>query len=98
MGASWLTHGFRNRGVERLTCIRSRVEEIEVPASRAVVVAVHSHAPLAASVDAVLADEVAVIAIPCCVDLTLPNDPDWSYRDEGIWSPANEVRVWRNAK
>ena len=98
LGQSWLAKGRADRAVERLTCLRSRIEEIApIDSDRAIVLAVHSHAPLEASISAVRAREVAVVAIPCCFPLTLPTEPDWSYRDKAIWSPANHVLIWMSA-
>lgn len=82
--------------VDRLRVVRRRADEFFIPfATRVVVVAVHSHARLEESLRGISADRVAVVAIPCCVPLELGARPDVEYRDPGILSPQNLVRVWR---
>lgn len=88
--------------ITRLCPFACRVEDLgqlyyEGRFSRAVVVAVHSHASLEASVRAVqLFPHVDVIAIPCCVDQSLDVPPDIEYEDPGIWSPKRTVKIWRD--
>jgi hypothetical protein len=82
--------------IQRLTVLRSLVED--VPPIQcdgpAVIVAVHSHAPLRAAYEAVRAPEIYVVAIPCCVPQKLWRKPDMAYDDPGIWSPKRAVHVW----
>lgn len=85
-------------GVNRLAMLSKPVEEVTpITSSKVVIVAVHSHAPLQASVDRFLSStQRIVIAIPCCVPQTIENiRPDVEYRDDGIWSPQNKVKIWR---
>lgn len=66
-----------------------------------IVVHVHSHATLDATLSRIHgARMVSAVAIPCCVPqfITGPIEPDYVYRDEGIVSPENEVKVWRRVK
>ena len=83
--------------IKRLQLVKQKIETATLPAmEKSVVVAVHSHGPL------LLRPEwnvKLVVAIPCC----LPQDmagvfPDSEYRDRGIWSPKNLVKVWEMAK
>ena len=64
----------------------------------AIVVAVHSHASLLESLHAArdLSSKVSVVSMPCCVKEDLYN-PDVSYEDMGIDSPARRVNIWRAA-
>lgn len=80
--------------VRRLHCLPQRVEEVTLEAERAVIVAVHSHADLAAAVRAVRARVLAVVAMPCCVPQALGVAPSVSYADWAIWSPHRTVSVW----
>jgi hypothetical protein len=66
---------------------------------RVLVVAVHSHAPLDKALHLArlyCPKRLAVIAIPCCVQQKLHVPPDIRYIDRNIWSPENEVLIWRN--
>jgi hypothetical protein len=83
------------RRVDRLEVVPSRVQDWRLSAERVVVLAVHAHVGLPESLASIEANEVAVVAIPCCEPLTLPQPPDIVYRDHGILSPQNSVRVWR---
>jgi hypothetical protein len=82
--------------IDRLEVIAARVEDVTVEADVAVIVAVHSHAPLDAAVRSVRANRIAVVAMPCCVPQVLSTEPDVAYQDPGIWSPERTVLVWRN--
>lgn len=87
----------RWNAIERLTVLPERVEDVAVEADRAIIVAVHSHACLAAALRSVRAREIAVVAMPCCVPQRLSAPPDVTYDDPGVWSPQRTVMVWRNA-
>lgn len=63
--------------------------------STVVLAAVHSHASLQNAVSVIgSVARLAIIAIPCCVRLTLPLPTYDVYHDEGIWSPAKTVLLW----
>lgn len=94
-------------GVARLHAYRAKVDLVagwKVPGDfsrafdRAIVVAVHSHASLRASIETArqLAPRVSAISIPCCfkddVGAALVVNDDY-----GILSPHRRVFVWRDA-
>ena len=82
--------------VERLTVVPLRIEDWSLTLDGpAVVVAVHSHAPLGEAVLRVRAPELAVVAIPCCVAQETGSLPDLEYEDWGVWSEKRTVQVWR---
>lgn len=85
--------------VNRLTIYKQRVEDVRLDLSefsQVVILMVHSHANMDASLESIRAERRHVIAIPCCVNLDIPRKKYIGYRDEGIWSPKNEVRVWND--
>lgn len=86
------------RHIKRLTVDSRRIEETVTRARRAIVVAVHSHADLGAAVRSVEADDVAAVAVPCCVPQRLSRAPDVEYEDYGCLSPQRAVLVWRDAR
>lgn len=65
-----------------------------------VILAVHSHAPLDASIRHLMSmvdhpERVHVVAIPCCVHQNLTGcTPNVIYADNGIHSPHDKVMVW----
>ncbi len=62
-----------------------------------VIVLVHAHVTLSAVLDKISVYPRHLVAIPCCVPQELPGrEPDVLYRDMDIWSPKNEVRIWKN--
>lgn len=92
---------YRFRGAERLRLIAERSEtsehsifSSETLADRALVIAVHSHAPLAETVRRVRAKQIAVVAMTCCVPHDIARSPDVQYEDENVWSPERTVRIW----
>lgn len=80
--------------IKRLTTVPTKIEEFSLEAESVIVVAVHSHANLKASVAGIKAKRLAVVAIPCCVNLTLDTKPDITYQDKGIISPCRTVKIW----
>lgn len=100
MRAEWI----RESRIARLHAYRAKIlgfagwspDTVHAKAfARCIVVAVHSHASLRASVQAAkaLATRVSVVSIPCCV----PDDiepPTLSYEDADIASSHRRVNVW----
>jgi len=83
--------------IQRLACDPRRVEETLTICETAILVAVHSHAKLPASIASVRAKRLAVVALPCCVDLSIPGlAPDLQYDDYGCISPDRTVKIWRS--
>jgi hypothetical protein len=85
--------------IERLNVRAKRIEEITIDAADTdvIIVAVHSHATLSASVAAIRGGRsLSVVSIPCCVPQHLSKAPDVDYEDPGILSPQRRVLVWRN--
>ena len=89
-----LTGGLRAERVMRVRCLIQRYR-FDGPQRYAVVLAVHSHAPL---LDSILACGQAVplllVAMPCCTPLELPEPPTAEYQDWGVHSERRTVRVW----
>lgn len=84
--------------IRRLTVIPKRIEHVRITARRVIVVAVHSHANLKASVAAISADEIAVVAMPCCVPMKLDREPDREYQDKGIISACRTIKIWNSVQ
>lgn len=84
--------------IKRLTCIPTRIEEVNLKFGNPVVIAVvHGHAPMASILEHVKSPIRSMVAIECCVAYNHPNiDPKPVYRDAGVWSPKNLVKIWRN--
>ncbi len=88
----------RYKSINRLTCYDKKIEEIEIEADRVILLMVHSHAKLEVTLSRIKAKEIAIIAIPCCVKMHLPTEPDMTYQDVGILSEKNTVLVWKDLK
>lgn len=83
--------------IKRLTLHPQKVEEFHLEADRVIIVAVHSHATLKASLTAIHARELAVVAMPCCVPLALKGiPPDMEYQDKSIISPHRTIKIWKD--
>lgn len=85
--------------IRRLLLFPYRVENCTVgpvsPDKTRVLVAVHSHAELAACEKF---QPHLVVAIPCCVPQRWRGrEPDREYADWGILSPERTVKIWREA-
>jgi hypothetical protein len=80
--------------IPRLTVHPRPIETCRFSASRAVVVALHSHVSLALSVGSVVADSLLVIAMPCCVPVDLDRPADLSVVDPHVLSARRTIHVW----
>jgi len=61
-----------------------------------IVVLQHAHISVEQVVKSCGAGHYAVVSMPCCTKETFPYPPDVCYRDPSVWSPKNEIQVWRN--
>lgn len=85
----------RSYRTKRLVLVKKRIEDFKITVDKAVIVAVHSHAPPDVAVKHIRANDRVVIAIPCCVPQEIPGyPPDIEYQDRAIWSEKNTVRIW----
>lgn len=86
-------------GIKRLSIFRGRVENFNIDCSNfsaVIILLVHSHATVRASLDRITGTVRHVVAIPCCVPHELPGNPYIGYEDYDMWSPKRTVKVWRN--
>ena len=88
--------------VKRLWLDQCRIEECHFNFrfsewNNVIVVLVHNHAPMKAVLGAIEAkpSKLHIVAIPCCAEQNIPGKIDIGYTDTNIWSPKNEVRIWR---
>jgi hypothetical protein len=95
--------GMWENKIQRLTCVPHKVEDINMgtyPMSfkKVVIVAVHSHASMARTLDRIEGTELrSLISVPCCIEWGkgFPK-PSKEYLDSGIWSPRNRVKIWKS--
>lgn len=81
--------------IKRLTCIPKRIQNWSFSCEKAVIVLVHSHAPIIDCLNAITATKRAIIAIPCCVPMDIEGwPPNLNFLDYGIWSPKRRVKIW----
>jgi hypothetical protein len=85
--------------IKRLTIIKKRIEDCGDMlhfTSPCIIVCVHSHAKLDAILNKISAPVLHLVTIPCCIPHNLYNRPYIGYRDRGIRSEKNEVKIWLN--
>ena len=81
--------------IDRLECHWNKIESLSFEVERAIIIAVHSHVSIPVTLEHIRAKERIVVAIPCCVPLGIPGVESYAeYRDWGIWSPHNKVKIW----
>ena len=80
--------------IKRLKCYPNCVEELDLCYDKVIIVAVHSHANMKNTLDHVRGKVRSMVAIPCCKPFVHEIKPK-EFRDAGIWSPKNLVKVWR---
>lgn len=106
LGSAWQCHSVDpvlrpNRGgagrwqdIPRLQLHPTRIEECHFTAPRIVIAAVHSHASMAATLDHITADELLLIAMPCCVPIDLHEPAHDQYTDTDVLSPHRTIHIW----
>lgn len=84
--------------IHGLTLLRCHIEDCTDLhfTSPCIIVCVHSHAPLDAILNKISAPILHLVTIPCCIPHNLYNRPYIGYRDRGIRSEKNEVKIWLN--
>lgn len=83
---------------KRLTLYPSKIQDLDLCFDEAVLIClVHAHIGLPLCLEHIHAPERHIVSIPCCVKQVLPNEPDVCYKDDHIWSPKNDVKVWLGA-
>lgn len=78
----------------RLTIHRARIEECSFTARKVVVAAIHCHVGLSTSLRSIVADDILLIAMPCCVPVDLDAPPLISYDDPEVLSPKRTIHIW----
>jgi hypothetical protein len=84
------------QAIQRIDVRPKRIEDVRVEADSVVLVAVHSHADLRVAIKSIVAKRIAVVAMPCCVKQELDTKPDIEFRDTGIWSMHNLIKIWKD--
>lgn len=84
--------------INRLILHKDMIEDINIEAKQAIIVAVHSHANLQNAINSITANHIGVVAIPCCVSQKIDKMENEVYEDHGILSPQRIVHIyrWRN--
>lgn len=104
--SGWTAHSVdpalreRDYNVHRLLVHKKKIEDFSlVTDDPVVVVAVHNHASLDATLDVIQSPLIGVVAMPCCFTQTVRDqEPDIVYRDGGVWSPHDTIKVWRKVR
>lgn len=92
----WLAQG---QPIRRLSLHTARIQDFQMVFDRPLVItAVHSHAPIPATLQSLCSLTARhLVTIPCCTDLSVPDrEPDVEYSDPHCWSSQRTVRVYRN--
>jgi hypothetical protein len=86
----------REHGIERLTLHTKKIEDCEfIKYPTVVIMSCHSHVALDEVLKTVYADRYIVIALQCCVPMKITDKlPLHEYRDVGVFSPENLIRIW----
>ena len=86
----------REHGIERLTLHTKKIEEMGfIYYPTVVIMSCHSHVELDEVLKTCCADRYIVIALQCCVPMKIKDKlPIYEYRDVGIFSPENLIRIW----
>lgn len=85
----------RGEGLARLASHPRMVEDVRFTGERIVAVAVHAHVSLRTIVSRLVARDLLLIAMPCCVPVDLRDPPIEVYDDPAVWSPLRTIYVWR---
>lgn len=80
--------------INKLTIFKDKIENLKFNVDIAVIVGVHSHANLQATLNSITANKKYVMMMPCCVPMELSFSPLFEYRDDAVFSPENNIKIW----
>ncbi len=91
--------------IKRLIHFKLKIEEWKYDFcaySHVVILLVHSHATVKNTLRHIMSSQrdtcFHLVAMPCCVPQDIVNKSCVYYRDTGVWSPKNEIKVWVDVK
>lgn len=85
--------------VKRLITYRGKSSDFKFSGKTALIVCVHSHAPISECLQMVEQYEsIHLINIPCCFKADIETEPALSYIDDGIQSEKKRVDIYINLK
>lgn len=84
--------------IDRLTCKRFRIQDTFLEFDKpCIIIMVHAHVKVNETLPYIKAPVRHLITMECCMNLDLTGvAPDEDYRDDNIWSPMNNIKVWKN--
>ena len=82
--------------IPRLSCHAVGAEALLVRGRTVVVAMVHAHVDVPTALGGITAEQLIVIAMPCCVPVGIDAPPAVRYRDDAVGSPENEILIWLN--
>jgi len=83
--------------INRFKTYKNRIEDLKLEFNEnTVIVLPHSHAKIQDCLDSIKAPKRSIITMDCCVKNNLDTKPDVVYNDLDVWSPMNEIKIWRD--
>ena len=89
--------------IQRLQHFRAKIEELRIKTKRALIVMVHAHVSLEATLASITTSDgtCGCIALPCCnwyaaIDTDHHPKVTPEYQDMSIFSPHRSARIWAN--
>lgn len=81
--------------ITRLSIYDSKVENMSMSFDKhTIIILPHSHVDLKTCIQQISAPSYTLITMDCCFDNSLERNPDITYRDQGVWSEKNEIKIW----
>ena len=84
--------------INRLKRISKRIQEVSLEFEEpTIIVHCHAHVKIEDSLRSIKSPELSVVSMECCVGQYIRRiEPDIVYKDNCIWTPKNEIKIWKN--
>ena len=81
--------------IKRLSIYDLKIENMSMSFDKhTIIILPHSHVDLKTCIQQISAPSYTLITMDCCFDNSLERNPDITYRDQGVWSVKNEIKIW----
>lgn len=82
--------------IKRLSMYDLNIEQVCMTLKKhTIIILPHSHINIKTCLEQISAPHYTLITMGCCFDNIIGRKPDMQYRDDGVWSPKNHIKIWK---
>lgn len=82
--------------IKRLSMHDLKIQQMNLKFNKhTIIILPHSHVDLKTCLEHISAPSYTLITMDCCFNNSIEKTPDIQYRDNGVWSEKNEIKIWK---